>query len=251
MHIIDTIMTLVNLRIHIAPVGYEIDRIVLPAQKMKADKVFLMIHDNPSKDRAIAFYEKIQKQLKKQNIEVELKPHDRQNVFSVIKTVKKIIHQEPGNSISVNLASGSKIQAIGCMMACMMFNDSNNVQPFYVEPKKYLGFSGKPISEGIAAINQIPTYVIKKPDERHIQALKIVVDNGGKISKKDMAKKALEKNLITVNAENRSQATFASLDKNIISPMENQWGFLNVEKLGRTRWITITDEGKYAAEFLI
>jgi len=43
---------LTNLRIHIAPVGYEIDRVVLPAKKMRADKVFLLVHENPSQDKA-------------------------------------------------------------------------------------------------------------------------------------------------------------------------------------------------------
>ena len=66
-----------------------------------------------------------------------------------------------------------------------------------------------------------------------------------------MAKIAKEKKLIVVNAENQSQATFASLDKNIISVLKDQWGFIRVEQLGRTRWIEITEEGKNAAEFLV
>ena len=46
-------------------------------------------------------------------------------------------------------------------------------------------------------------------------------------------------------------ARFASLDKNIIQPLEEQWKFINVEKLGRNRWITLTHEGKNAMEFLL
>ncbi len=252
MHTIDTIMPEIsNLRVHIAPVGYEIDRIVLPAKNLRADKVILLVHENTSQDKAVKFYEKISSQLEKQNIEVSKEYHDRRDLFQIIKTVKNLINREKGNFISVNLASGSKIQAIGCMMASMMFNDDKNVNPFYVEAKEYLGFSGKPISKGIENIDYIPTYEIQKPEERHIQALKIVVDSGGKISKKEMAKKALDQKLIVVNAENQSQATFASLDKNIISQLETQWGFVKVNKIGRTRWIEITEEGKHASEFLI
>ena len=239
-----------NLRVHIAPVGYEIDRIVMPAKKLRADKVILLVHDNPSQDKAVKFYDKISSLLKKQNIEVSKEYHNRLDLFQIIKTVKNLINQEKGNFISVNLASGSKVQAIGCMMASMMFNIDKNVNPFYVEAKEYLGFSGKPISTGIKDIEYIPTYEIQKPEERHIQALKIVMDSGGRISKKDMAKLAIEQKLIVVNAENQNQATFASLDKNIISVLENQWGFVKVNKIGRTRWIEITDEGKHATEFL-
>ena len=252
MHTVYTIMPKIpNLRVHIAPVGYEIDRIVLPSKKMKADKVILLVHENPSQDKAVKFYDAITTMLKKQNIEVTKEHHNRLDLFQIIKTVKNLINQEKGNFISVNLASGSKIQAIGCMMACMMFNDDKNVNPFYVEAAEYLGFSGKQLSKGIKDIDYLPSYEIQKPDQKHIDGLKIVVDASGKISKKEMAKIALEKKLIVVNAENQSQATFASLDKNIISPLENQWGFVSVEKIGRTRWIKVTEEGKNASEFLI
>jgi hypothetical protein len=252
MHTVDTFMAeITNLRVHIAPVGYEIDRIVLPAKKMRADKVTLLVHENPSEDKATKFYQKISEQLEKLNIEVNIEYHNRTALFQIIKSVKKLIEQESGNIISINLASGSKVQSIGCMMASMMFNDNDNVKPFYVEAKEYIGFSGKPMSKGIKDIEYIPTYEIQKPEERLVKALKIIVDSGGRISKKEMAKKALEQKLIVVNAENKSQATFASLDKNIISSLENHWEFVKVDKIGRTRWIEITEEGKYAAEFLI
>ena len=68
-----------------------------------------------------------------------------------------------------------------------------------------------------------------------------------------MAQIAEEQKIITINAEqeNHSLARFASLDKNIIAPLEKEWKFIEVEKIGRNRWIKITQEGKDAAEFLI
>jgi hypothetical protein len=68
-----------------------------------------------------------------------------------------------------------------------------------------------------------------------------------------MAELAEKNNIITVNAqeENQSQARFASLDKNIIQPLEEQWKFIEVEKIGRNRWIKLTQDGYNAAEFLI
>ncbi|OLD31762.1 MAG: hypothetical protein AUI61_04255 [Thaumarchaeota archaeon 13_1_40CM_2_39_13_2] len=67
-----------------------------------------------------------------------------------------------------------------------------------------------------------------------------------------MAKLADEKRLIVVNAkeENFQQARFASLDKNIIQPLLNEWKFVEVERVGRTRWIKMTQEGVGAVEFL-
>ena len=68
-----------------------------------------------------------------------------------------------------------------------------------------------------------------------------------------MAQIAENKKIITVNAQekNHSMARFASLDKNIIQPLEEQWKFIEVEKIGRTRWRKITEEGSCAAELLI
>jgi len=67
-----------------------------------------------------------------------------------------------------------------------------------------------------------------------------------------MAKLSEEEELIIINAKekNHSMARFASLDKNIIQPLE-EWGFIDVEKVGRNRWIKITEDGKNASEFLI
>lgn len=255
MHTKNTIMDRISkLRIHIAPVGYEIDRVVLPAKQEKADRVWLLLHENKNEDKSGPFTTKITNQLEKLGIEVKQEEHNRRDLFQIIRVIKNIIEKEKGNEIYVNLASGSKIQAVGTMMACMMFNDNKNIHPFYVEAKTYRGVDAKqPVSTGIKDIQDVPPYSIKIPEEKLIQALEIIKENNGKITKKEMAEISEEKNIITVNAqeENHSMARFASLDKNIIQPLEEQWKFIHIEKIGRNRWITLTQEGKNAIEFLL
>jgi len=244
---------LTNLRVHIAPVGFEIDRIVIPAKNMKADKVWLLVHDNASEDKAGPYVEKIKKQLNKEKIKVVIERHDRMDLFKIIKSVKEIVTSEEGNDIYVNLASGSKIQAIASMMACMMFNEKKSIKPFYAEAERYPGFEGKQMSYGVKNLMEIPTYEIHTPKPELIQALKIIINQKGRIRKKEMAEHAEKEKLISINArkENYTQARFASLDKNIIQPLVEQWKFVEVEKIGRTRWIKITQEGINAAKFLI
>ena len=66
MHTVDTIMPeMIKLRVHIAPLGFEIDRVVIPAIQMKADKVYLLRHDNYSEDMTGPYREKIIKKLEK------------------------------------------------------------------------------------------------------------------------------------------------------------------------------------------
>jgi len=71
------VKSIINQRIHIAPVGFEIDRIVKPAVEMKADLVYLVVHENISDDKASKYHLEIQKQLKKKKIKTETVYADR------------------------------------------------------------------------------------------------------------------------------------------------------------------------------
>ena len=254
MHTIDTIMSkLATFRVHIAPLGFEIDRIVLPLKETKADKLWLLVHEKTAEDKSGPYLEKIKTQCKKLGIKIEISYVDRLSIFKVIKAVKDIILQEKNNYIYVNVASGSKIQAIACMMACMILKECKNVQPFYAEPEKYAAFEGKQQSFGIKDTFPLPTYEIQIPKTKLLDALRIVHEHKNqRLTKKEMAEIAEEQKLIIIDSkQNHSQARFTSLDKNIIEPLEKDWGFIEIEKIGRNRWIKITEEGRNAAEFLI
>ena len=58
-------------RIHIAPVGFEVDRIVLPAIDTRADKVYLLVHNKKAEDKAGPYIERVIKELKANKIESE------------------------------------------------------------------------------------------------------------------------------------------------------------------------------------
>ena len=254
MHTVDTMKEIVNLRVHIAPVGFEIDRIIIPAVKMKADKVWLVAHDNVAEDKASKYRQKIEKLLEKKGIKTEVAFANRLRLFPIIKAVTAIIFKERKNEIYVNVATGSKVHAIGCMMACMLFDDRDKIHPFYAQAEKYPEYEGtKQQTYGVAEIHPLPTYRIGTPKRELLEAMKIIKDAGGRIQKKKMAEEAEKSKIITVNAkkQNFTQARFASLDKNIVQPLVDTWGFVEVEKIGRNRWLKLTDDGKHAAEFLI
>ena len=248
---------LIKLRVHIAPLGFEIDRVVIPAIQMKADKVYLLRHDNYSEDMTGSYREKIMKKLEKKDIETKLVDVNRYRLFAIIKTVKDIIIKERENDIYLNIASGSKIHAVGCMMAAMLKDDRTNIHPYYAQAKEYPTFSGKEQqTSGVEEIHPLPTYQMKSPPPKLLEALSIISREGKEsergITKKKLAEIAQKEKLINVGAkdENFEQARFASLDKNIIQPLENEWGFIEVEKIGRNRWIKLTKEGEHASEFL-
>ncbi len=241
-----------RLRIHIAPLGFESDRIVLPAIEMKADKIWILVHDNPKKTKAKSYLDDIKTRLRRERIEFDVKKLDRLNLFSVIKGLRSIVNENENNTYYVNVSSGSKIQAVACTMACMMFNEKNNLIPYYAQPKDYFEYNEEQMSTGLEKIIDLPQYDIKTPDEKLIHTLQIIKNNNSRIDKSNLAVAVDDKKILEIGAkkDNYEQARFTSLDKNIIQPLKNDWGFVKEEKIGRTRWIEITPEGERVLEIL-
>src|ERR1051325_3462912 len=120
-----------TLRVHIAPIGFESDRIFLPAQKMKADRVWLIVHNGVGADLGVKFRKEVQTALNEKGIECHLEGADRTDLFDTLKALNTIIRKEIKNSIFVNVSVGSKIQSIACTMICMMFKDKAQIKPYY------------------------------------------------------------------------------------------------------------------------
>ena len=111
------VTTAPKLRIHIAPLGFGVDRIVLPAIKLRADVACLLVHSNRSADKAEPFEHQIRGRLEEARIEVRREFADRQGLFGILRAVRGIITGDVGrnNDIYANVSSGSKIQSIARM----------------------------------------------------------------------------------------------------------------------------------------
>jgi hypothetical protein len=245
---IDTILTSLTmltgtmLRIHIAPVGFNVDRIVLPAEKMKADRVWLILHNDPQNDQGKTFTESIKKKLEQNRIEFKFERADRTDLFDTLRVLRSIVLGEIRNAIYVNVSAGSKIQAIASMMTCMMFKDTAMIKPYYAVPEKYTMFPKRPETIGLREIVTLPEYKVEIPDENLIECLALINQRaGGKISKKELKDQAFEKELIHVDdkSEHFEQAGYMSLNKNIIEPLL-KWKFISIEKLGSRHIISLT-----------
>ena len=88
---------LATFRVHIAPLGFEVVRITIPLKQTKADKLWLLSHENRSSDLSAPYLEKIKKECKKLGVEVKIAYADRLSIFKVIKSIKDIIEKEKGN----------------------------------------------------------------------------------------------------------------------------------------------------------
>nr|AIE97097.1 hypothetical protein [uncultured marine thaumarchaeote AD1000_89_F09] len=239
-------VNLYSKRIQIAPVGFEIDRVVIPAKKEKAEKVYLMVHRNRTEDKATKYAAEIQKKLKAAKIETELVYCDWQNIEEITRVARDLILKEAGNEIAINLASGSKNHAIGLDRACMTFRKRDNIHPFYPEAKKWTAFKyPKQQSEGVVEIKQIPIHRIIVPEPELIIALKIIKRDSQDIpmhkGKKGVKKKDLARSLFG----NSEKTSLTKLQRNITQKLENTWRAIEIIEVGRTDWISLNSEGRY------
>jgi hypothetical protein len=269
----DTMLNTVNslqiLRVHVAPVGFEVDRIVLPAIRMKAERVWLIVHNEPHADKGSRFVKLIQSKLKEARIDCLQAQADRIDLFDILRALRTIFFQEKGNSILVNVSVGSKIQAIASMMACMMFKDIAMIKPYYVVPERYnsslVKEEEKQETEGVKDIIGLPEYKIEIPTDRLIRCLDIInKKTDGKITKRELKDLAIEHNLIyveggddkkTIGGKKRTrgeysdQAAYMTLNKNLIEPLLD-WRFITQSKIGSRHVVSLTEDGKHALKFL-
>ena len=233
-------------RIQIAPAGFEVDRVVIPAIKEKAEKVYLMVHKDRSKDKATKYAAAIQRKLKAKNIETELVYCDWENIEEITRVARDLILKESSNEVAINLASGSKNHAIGLDRACMTFRKRKHIHPFYPEAEKWTAWKyPKQQSTGVKKIKQIPIHRIIVPEPELTVALKAIKQDAVDIpmhkGKKGIKKKDLAKSLYG----DSSKVNLTKLQRNITQKLEKTWRAVEIIQVGQSDWISLTDEGKY------
>ena len=239
------------LRVHIAPVGFEVDRIVLPASNMRADRVWLIIHSDSIDDAGQPFSKLISERLEKDQIEFKMEYADRTDLFDTLRVLRSIILKEKNNAILVNVSVGSKIQAIASMMACMMFKDEVDILPYYAVPEKYVNIPREQETAGLKKVLKLPEYKIETPPNHLIHCLKIIHERSdNRIANKDLRDQALARDLIHVERDkNYDQSAYMALKTNLIEPLL-KWKFVRVEKIGRRHDLVLTEDGLNALKFL-
>ena len=140
--------------VHIVPLAFEIDRVVLPAIERCATKVYVMLDNNAHEHTEIMeCYKEIKQKLEKNHIEIHEIKHDRNDIKSIINTIGDIIDSERDIKIEINLSSGSTIQSIISMSAAIKHNQNNNVTTFYATAEEYPPIKYTP--KGIKEIKEI------------------------------------------------------------------------------------------------
>lgn len=241
-------------RIHVSPLGYEYDRVLEPAINYKADRVYLLEHDEPSSEKP-EYHEALKGDLRAAGISVHSIQCDIFDLYTMLGTVAEIITANAEDEVYVNLSTGSKISAIGGMIACMVTRESANVTPYYVRAEGYTpddeDVEGAPVSFGMAAITELPAYPIQGPSKEEIVILQFIAQEQP-ISKKRLIRQARQVvERFERNAEEKGiqldsdpyMGEYRLLDTHILEPLQ-QRACVEVTEVGRSKEITITEEGQ-------
>ena len=206
-----------------------------------------MVHKDRSKDKATKYAAAIQRKLKAANIETELVYCDWENIEEITRVARDLILQESSNEVAINLASGSKNHAIGLDRACMTFRKRKHIHPFYPEAEKWTAWRyPKQQSTGVKKIRQIPIHRIIVPEPELIEALKIIKKDSVLIPTKKGRLGIKKKDLAKALYGDDSKQNLTKLQRNITQKLKKPWFAIDIfDKVSRSDWISLTDEGKY------
>jgi len=253
-------------RVHIAPVGFEIDRVVIPVIEMEADKVWLITERDPELDKGRVYLEQVESEIhqRNENCEIEIKrcDFDSRDLYDVLRAFREIVVQEKENHIFINVSTGTKIHAIAGMMACMIFKDlAANLIPYYAKPDTYLPLpeEGTQMSRGCGLIHQLPNYRIERPSDELIKMLAVIdqccnnqVQN---VTKSELIRELKNRDLLTLSEvegrpiRNEKVAYYLALQRKCLEPLR-KWNFIEIRPSTKRGKIHITQEGKNMLKFL-
>jgi CRISPR locus-related DNA-binding protein len=235
-----------NLRVHIAPVGYQFLRVTEPLVKMQADKVYLVSFGKD--DSASKFFAQVKKELsqKYKHIKVEEVFLDIWNLYECIGKFREIILKEKGNHVYVNVSTGTKITAIAGMLACMLWNAT----PYYASVSYPKTKESEVLqTEHVQDPDVLPVYGINKPKREYMLILNLLKENGGQMRKARLISGLEDAGIIRIRDESKSELTHAAKHSQlraILHPMESEWKYVRVEASGRRSEVFITPQGEAA-----
>jgi hypothetical protein len=228
--------------VHIAPLGYEYDRIVGPVREHNVDILYLLRHDDPG--NGPDYHEDLRADLDELSVEVRSRSVDVFDIYDVLGVVTTLTADHPQDIVRVNVSSGSKLSAVGAAIACM----ATDATAYYVHPQSYPESDRhERQSYGYAGDEVLPSYPIESPTTDQVAVMDFLADANSDaytVKKKDIIEYAEEQGLAFVadNDPANDKAKFALLNANVIDPLLED-GYVEIEDVGRRKQVTLTETG--------
>jgi len=179
-----TKMTSVEEIVHIIPLGYEVDRVVKPFERLKTNRVYLLtimegkkskIKYSPEmEDKQEYFLGVVKKKLEEKDIEVECTHVDMFDILEVMKKVSEITHKEKSenNIVYVNISGAGKLTSAGATLAAM----AHGARIYYVVADRYSKSQEEEMQHGLSIceklnIISLENFQLQMPDKTSLKIL--------------------------------------------------------------------------------
>ncbi len=174
-------------KVHVASVGFEVDRVVLPVERFGADRVIL-ITNVTEKGVYRKMIDEVERRLNSKfpRMPVQEVPLPIFDMSALIAGLGRIVRRETaaGNAVFINISVGTRLFGTAGYVASLMYG----AIPFYAEVEQYrtraedfLDKKGRPlgISKGVRDVHVLPRPEIQFPSMDLVATLSLLDGLGG------------------------------------------------------------------------
>ena len=256
-----SISVAVERSIHLVPLGWEIDRAVLPLRAMLPHRVYLFCNPE-SHPFQLHFYRQVTSNLDRLNIKHDLVRVDAdKDLKELVRELSRLMQIEiaAGNRVYVNISAAGRIGAVAATLASMA-HLGNHGGAYYVRPERYdpsdeermkhglsVGMNGDPVD--------IPLFPLRLPSSQRQIVLQELVARGGSARYFDLFRSlyiAGVEGYVEVNKQTsrgvKGNLT-VRLTKTILRPLLDA-NLVITEKKSRNAVVRLTASGEYMASLL-
>ncbi len=243
-----------GLKVHVAPVGYYLDRVWEVPLQNNADRLWLIVDEEGPKSNEAPYREAIRMHIGKR-VEVREEPAKLWDLDDLLRAYGKVVRSEleQENEVWINISTGSKLQGVAGALTAM----SHGAHAYYVvaedfeRPPTKKGVKGPvALASGVKGVIDLPGYRLDRPAPEEVQILRAIRDMTGErvkeVKKKDLVARLLKEGWereVESKKEDKTQAALMRLNR-ILEGLEREPK--KVEQTGRTRRrrISLTVEGR-------
>lgn len=241
-------------RVHIVPVGFEVERITEPIERERADRVYLVTRTD--RDAAASFVETVRRRLAAAAwpVDVRIVRTELWDTFEVVAAYRRIFAEErridrhaPGVlPLRVNVSTGTKITAIAGTLACMLWNG----EPYYVQVSRSWYTDRPPRARGVhdvvERVDPVHVYELRAPAPELVEVLEALRRRGGSLRKRELLRELrLDRPGPDGGPGLSPQAQHGRLSRRL-EPLEHRWGFVATESRGPGARVRLTEQGRVA-----
>ncbi|HEV2166033.1 MAG TPA: DUF6293 family protein [Thermoplasmata archaeon] len=243
-------------RIHIAPVGYEVERVTEPILEDGADRAYLLTRSGD--DSARPFVDEVARRLRSapRPVEVRIRRAEIWDVFASLSEIRAIFEAERRADrrasgvvpIRVNVSTGTKITAIAGTLACMLWKG----EPYYVQVSQswYSHLTPKlhRVNDVVRSVDPVSVYELRTPAPELVELLAALDRRGGSLRKRELIGELGLDRARPGEGTGRpptAQAQHSRL-RHRLDPLEHRWGFVATDRAGPRGRVRLTDQGRLA-----